>query len=114
MSQTQEVLARLEEQMLAFLKGVESGDIQLTCTTGTATRFGGSVTYEAPGGWDLTVYNDNGAWGFIEQIVVAGVPYNFDQLFREFPRVHKYRPPDDVLDRAYDWVRQRARVYVAE
>jgi hypothetical protein len=92
-----------ENQVLAFLKDIETGKVTLTCTDveTPAQIYAGDVHYDASNGWKLVIFNDCGQWDYIDRVSKGGRTADYQHISKFMPRVEAYDPSDDVAWDSY-------------
>lgn len=90
-----------ENEILVFLKNIESGEIRLTPNVEAQQVFAGNVEYQASNGWRITIFNDANEWDYIDEIVTNdGRQIEYNQL-ESMPLVNKYVPSDEISWEGY-------------
>jgi hypothetical protein len=89
-----------EEKILAFLRGIEAGEISLKPERPPQEVYAGDVSYIASNGWRITIFNDANEWDYIDQIVTStGEEVDYDDLY-EMSLLRDYAPGDELA-----WIR---------
>lgn len=57
-----------EDDLLEFLKAIESGDITLKPEDDPQDVYAGRIRYTASNGWRMVVFNDANEWDYIEAV----------------------------------------------
>lgn len=94
---------RLEARILSFLRAVERGEIQLRCLEPPAWDWDYVVRYRADNGWTISVFCDDGEWGFIFEVQIGDVVVPFTTIADEMPHVMRHRPTDLAKITAWHW-----------
>lgn len=86
----------IEHDLLAFLKKIESGEINLVPKSEPQEVYAGVVEYDADNGWSIAVFNDANEWDYIEWIKTnKGELIQFDDL-EKMPALRDYEPSTDA------------------
>jgi hypothetical protein len=91
--------------VIRFIFEVERGEIPLTPREDPSEVFAGNVTYDAPGGWVMVVFNDCNSFDYIDGIIdPSGQLWSFPLDSYEGIHVQffaQYDPPADVIRNVY-------------
>ena len=91
-----------EEDVLAFLRQIETGEVILTPTLNPQVHIKGEILYEADNGWKIEISNWSGQFsGIVEIVLPNGRILDMDFLDENMPDVCFYSPDKDVEWRAY-------------
>jgi hypothetical protein len=101
-----------EPEAMAFLRRIESGEVQLELVAGPTAepgiKFQHTIArYKTSDGWEMAVFNDAGEWDYVEWITAPdGRCWSYEKAAEpgdEETEVQAYQPPKDVVENAYHW-----------
>ena len=95
-----------EDEVLAFLRSVERGEVTLDPQQEPQEIYAGNVEYHASNGWTITVFNDANEWDYIEQLCTADGRECHHEALANMPKVESYGPSSEVA-----WMRYRIPGY---
>ncbi len=91
-------LLMTDDEALAFLRAIESGEVTLISRWGDPAAQNGPFPYDASNGWEIWVFNDVGEWDYVDEIRAPDGRYTgFDQSLA----IEHYEPSPEVIERAY-------------
>jgi len=101
-------LAIDKEEILAFLRVIESGEVVLTPLHEPQDVFAGPVEYNASNGWKIAVFNDANEWDYIEWVTTSdGRAVDFFELTQQASELANYAPSAENA-----WLRYRIPGYL--
>lgn len=92
----------IEQEVLDFLNGIDSGSVVLYASKEPQFVFSGTVAYKASNGWEIEIFNDANEWDYIERITTPnGISLSYSDIQTHFPIVAKYRPTELIAWKRY-------------
>lgn len=87
---------KTQEEVLAVLRQIETGEVLVTPDQHPFDVFAGNVSYEASNGWTFVIFNDCDDWDYVDSFAAPGEP--FVSIFDRpgFEDVISYRPSAEV------------------
>lgn len=86
----------LERRLMDYLRGIERGEILLTCREEPQQVYSGHVSYAGSDGSRLVLFNDCNQWDYIEELTLPdGRTLAFGEL-DQLPFVRSYAPDDET------------------
>lgn len=89
----------MSEEVLALLRGIESGVVTVTPLVAPNAVYCGEVEYRTSTGWFLTVYNDCYEWDYLSKAEdPSGRALTYSDMSEE---LQDYEAPDDDWDKVW-------------